>query len=85
MKKPSNLNLKDPITKKRNKGIQSDYEVRKQKYAELKELRQKLKQKKTDKIDDAKKERQRLIEKKKRKEINDLKSGQYQVVISILF
>lgn len=80
MKKPSNLNLKEPITKKRNKGITSDFEVRKQKYAELKELRQKLKQKKSDKIDDAKKERQRLIEKKKRKEINDLKSGQYQVV-----
>jgi len=31
-----------------------------------------------------KKERQRLAEKKKRKELNDLKSGQYQIVNNIL-
>ena len=87
MKKPAHLKLKENNTVKRNKTVSGDFEQRKEKYKELKELRQKLKQIKQEKIEavcrkfiQVKHERKRLAEKKKLKEINDLKSGQYQVV-----
>jgi hypothetical protein len=82
MKKPSNLKLNEPVETKRIKGIPANFENRKKKYEELKELRQKLKQKKLNNIQKARKERERLKEKKKRKELNDLKSGSYEIVIN---
>jgi len=51
MKKPAHLKTKDPITTKRNKAIPSRFESRKQKYAEIKELRQKLRDRKSNKIE----------------------------------
>jgi hypothetical protein len=51
MKKPAHLKTKDPITSKRNKAIPSRFETRKQKYAEIKELRQKLKERKSNKVE----------------------------------
>ena len=46
MKKPANLRTKDPVTSKRIKSVSEDYETRKKRYDELKELRQQLKEKK---------------------------------------
>jgi hypothetical protein len=51
MKKPSNLKMKEVVKTKRSKGFPSDFEDRKKKYAELKELRQKIKLRKTEKED----------------------------------
>ena len=81
MKKPSHLKLKESVESKRIKGIPTNFENRKKKYEELKDLRQKLKQKKMANIEKERKERERLKEKKKRKEMNDLKSGSYEIVI----
>lgn len=50
MKKPNSLTLKEK-SNKRFKGIESNFEKRKQNYQELKELRQKLKVKKSEKIE----------------------------------
>lgn len=83
MKKPANLNLKEPVKSKRVKAISSNFENRRKKYEELKDLRQKLKQYKRKNIDKVRKERERLKEKKKRKELNDLKSGKFEIVIFI--
>jgi hypothetical protein len=51
MKKPSHLSTKDPITNKRSKAIPARFEARKEKYAELKQLRQKLKERKSNKVE----------------------------------
>ena len=51
---PATLNLKDEKTMKRNRGIKTDFESRKEDYKQLKELRQKLKIKKQEKIDGVK-------------------------------
>ena len=80
MKKPSHLKLKETVKTKRIKGDNSNFETRKKQYEELKELRQKLKQRRLNNIDKVKKERTRLKEKKKRKELNDLKSGKFEIV-----
>ncbi len=81
MKKPANLKLKDPVMNKRTKSFPSNFESRRKNYEELKEFRQKLKERKMNNIDKVKKERERLKEKKKRKEMNDLKSGKFEIVI----
>ncbi len=88
MKKPAHLKLRDPVQKKRIKGVPSDYETRRKQYLELKELRQSLKERKAKKteaviyifIRQIKSERKRINEARKRKELNDLKSGSYQIV-----
>ncbi len=49
MKKPNTLNLKEKSQKK-FKGIHSNFEKRKEDYNKLKELRQKLKGKKNERI-----------------------------------
>ena len=54
MKMPATLILKDEKTMKRNRGIKTDFESRKEDYKQLKELRQKLKIKKQEKIDGVK-------------------------------
>ena len=51
MKKPAHLKIKEAVSTKRNKAIPSRFEARKQKYEELKELRQKLKERKTEKVE----------------------------------
>ena len=80
MKKPANLRTKDPVTSKRIKSVSEDYETRKKRYDELKELRQQLKDKKAKTAKQLEAERKRLEEKKKRKEINMLKSGKYEII-----
>ena len=47
----------------------------------MKELRQIVKKKKETTVQGLKEERKRVEETRKRREINDLKSGQFQVVI----
>lgn len=84
MKKPSNLKLKEDNKVKRNKSIPNNFESRKKNYNELKELREILKQKKSDVADSMRAERKRIEEKRKRKELNDIKSGKYDVVICFL-
>ena len=79
-KKPSNLTHKDKVTTKRTHDNYVDFETRKKKYEELKKLRQDLKERKELFVENAKKERVRLEEKKRRKEINILKSGGYEVI-----
>ncbi len=49
MKKPSHLKIKEHNNVKRNKTVPGNFETRKQKYNELKQLRQKLKQRKEEK------------------------------------
>ena len=49
MKKPNTLNLKEKSLKK-SKGLQGNFERRKEDYQKLKELRQKLKLKKNERI-----------------------------------
>ena len=51
MKKPSTLKLNDNNKTKRSKGLPSNYELRKKNYQELKNLRQKLKDRKTEKVE----------------------------------
>lgn len=99
MKKPDCLKSKEKLPK-RNKGINQNFEKRKADYNKLKELRQKLKEKKQERIQSVyilnkkyflikffftiyqlKRERKRLEDKKKRKEMNDLKSGKYDIVM----
>ena len=80
MKKPANLRLKETVTTKRTKSVPEDYLTRKKKYEELKELRQMIKKKKEKTAAQLKAEQQRLEEKRKRKEINIIKSGKYDVI-----
>ena len=79
-KKPSNLTIKDKVTKKRTHDHYKDFNERKKKYDELKKLRQELKARKEEFIEKSKAERERLAEKKRRKEINMLKSGGYEII-----
>ena len=53
---------------------------RRKAYEELKKMRQELKQKKEKFVEKAKAERERIAEKKRRKEINMLKSGGYEII-----
>ena len=79
-KKPSNLTYKDKVTTKRTHDNYRDFETRKKEYEELKKMRQELKIKKEKFVEKAKLERERLAERKRRKEINMLKSGGYEVI-----
>ena len=79
-KKPSNLTIKEKVKTKRTHDNYKDFNERKKKYEELKKLRQELKEKKEAFIEKAKAERERLAEKKRRKEINMLKSGGYEII-----
>ena len=79
-KKPSNLNLKDKVTTKRTHDNYKDFNTRRKHYEELKKLRQDLKEKKEAFIEKERAERERLAEKKRRKEINMLKSGGYEII-----
>ena len=79
-KKPSNLTHKDKVTTKRTHDNYRDLETKKKKYEELKKMRQELKIKKEKFVEKAKLERERLAERKRRKEINMLKSGGYEVI-----
>jgi hypothetical protein len=86
MKKPSNLKIeKDEIKNKRTRTISEKFEVRKKKYEETKQLRKIVKKKKEENVQNIRNERKRVEEMRKRRELNDFKSGQYQVVYSILF
>ena len=79
-KKPSNLTHKDKVTTKRTHDNYKDFSARRKEYEELKKLRQELKEKKEAFAEKAKAERERLAEKKRRKEINMLKSGGYEII-----
>ena len=79
-KKPSNLTHKEKVTTKRTHDNYRDFSTRRKEYEELKKMRQELKAKKEKFVEKAKAERERLAEKKRRKEINMLKSGGYEVI-----
>ena len=79
-KKPANLTHKEKVTTKRTHDNYRDFETRKKEYEELKKMRQELKIRKEKFVEKAKLERERLAEKKRRKEINMLKSGGYEVI-----
>ena len=83
-KTPNNLKTKEDVRGKRVRNVCDEFAVRKAKYAELKELRQILKERKSLKEEKYKKERKRIQENKKRKEINEIKSGKYDIVIKTL-
>ena len=80
---PSNLTHKDRVTTKRTHDNYQDFNARKKKYEELKKLRQQLKEKKEVFVEKTKAERERLAEKKRRKEINTLKSGGYEIIQNV--
>ena len=77
---PSNLTHKDKVTTKRTHDNYKDYNSRRKAYEELKKMRQELKEKKEKFVEKAKAERERIAEKKRRKEINMLKSGGYEII-----
>ena len=79
-KKPPNLTHKDKVTTKRTHDNYVDFESRRKKYEELKQFRQELKQRKEDYAEKERAKRERIAEKKRRKEINILKSGGYEVI-----
>ena len=74
----SNLTYKEKITTKRIHDNYKDFNARRKANEELKKMRQELNQKKY--VEKVKAERKRLAEKKRRKEINMLKSGGYEVI-----
>ena len=80
---PSNLTHKDKVKTKRTHDNYQDFNARKKKYEELKQLRQQLKEKKEVFVEKTKAERERLAEKKRRKEINTLKSGGYEIIQNV--
>jgi hypothetical protein len=51
MKKPVNLTMKEHVSNKRTKGISTDFDNRKKNYDDLKEMRQKLKQRKLETVE----------------------------------
>jgi len=51
MKKPSHLKLKENNTVKRTKAVPKRFEERKQRYQEIKELREILKKKKSENVE----------------------------------
>ena len=77
---PSNLTHKDKVKTKRTHDNYKDFNARRKAYEELKKMRQELKQKKEKYVEKVKTERERLAERKRRKEINMLKSGGYEVI-----
>ena len=79
-KKPPNLTHKDKVTTKRTHDNYVDFESRRKKYEELKQFRQELKQRKEDYAEKERAKRERIAEKKRRKEINMLRSGGYEVI-----
>ena len=79
-KKPSNLTHKDKVTTKRTHDNYKDFKTRREEYEKLKKLRQELKEKKEAFVEKTKAERERIAEKKRRKEINMLKSGGYEII-----
>ena len=79
-KVPANLTHKDKVTQKRTHDNYRDFNTRKKEYEELKKLRQELKIKKEKFVEKAKAERERLADIKRRREINMLKSGGYEVI-----
>ena len=79
-KMPSNLTHKEKVKTKRTHDNYKDFNERKKQYEELKKLRQELKEKKDAFVEKTKAERERIAEKKRRKEINMLKSGGYEVI-----
>lgn len=72
--------LKNEISKKHTKSVPEPFEDRKKAYDELKELRQSLKKRKQEFVDEAKKKRLVVTLNKKRKEENQLKSGTYDII-----
>lgn len=81
MKKPNSLNLKDKEKSvKRNKTVKSNFEKRKEDYNKLKNLRQVLKAKKEEKIEELRRDRKRIEANRKRKEENNFKSGKFDIV-----
>jgi hypothetical protein len=83
MKKPSNLNLKEKVTIKRTKATGDTFNKRKENYDKIKQLRQIVKRKKEDNVQAVRDERKRVEEMRKRREINEFKSGSYQLVTLI--
>ena len=79
-KKPSNLTHKDKVKYKRTHDNFKDFNERKKRYEELKQFRQELKDKKEAFVEKVKAERERISEKKRKKEINILKSGGYEII-----
>lgn len=79
-KMPSNLKTKEPVTQKRIKSIPEDYAERRKKYEELKQLRQIMKEKKKKTVQNLINQRKSIEEKKRRKEINMIKSGGYDII-----
>ena len=77
---PSNLTHKEKVKTKRTHDNYKDFNARRKAYEELKKMRQELKQKKEKYVEKVKAERERLAEKKRRKEINMLKSGGYELI-----
>ncbi len=51
MKKPAHLKTSETITVKRTKAVPSRFDARKQKYEDLKNLRQMLKEKKKNNVE----------------------------------
>lgn len=51
MKKPSHLKIKENCKVKKSRGVSIDFETSRNKYKELKEMKQKLQERKQEKIE----------------------------------
>ena len=68
---------------KRCKDISLDYSDRKKQYNEMKELRQMLKVRKEKYNEDSRRQRKQIEENRLRKEANELKNGQYEIIKNV--
>lgn len=68
------------ITTKHTKTVSEDFNVRKKKYEEMKELRSILKEKKTKFSEEQKRRRNQIEENRERKAQNELNHGSFQVI-----
>lgn len=80
MKIPPNLRNKDTVTEKRTHAVSESYAQRREKYEELKKLRQMMKEKKNKAVVNFINQRKQIEERKRRKEINTIKSGGYEII-----
>lgn len=71
---------KDAQKSKRIHDVSEGYVERKQKYAEMKELRQMLKSRKEELVKKEKQKRQQKFENDKRKEENEIKAGKFEII-----
>lgn len=71
---------KPQIIKKRIHSVSEEFNQRKQKYQEMKELRGLLKKRKQEVLQKQSQRKKQILENQKRREENELRSGSYDII-----